>query len=72
MITVEQLIVTLAGCVHTFSELQKEVVGLMCEYDMGAMNVLRWYAREGIINGIFGRLKGHKSVLNLMLTILER
>lgn len=63
MITVENLVVTLTGCVHTFSELSTEVNSL--EFREG------WGVKEEIMSRLFQRLQTHNSSLTLMLAIFE-
>lgn len=71
MITINHLIITLTGCVHTFSDLQTEINGLRTGNDMRTMDLLKWARKEGDISRILGRLQGHKSSLTLILNILQ-
>lgn len=68
MIDVDQVLVTLTGCVCTFSELEKEVNGLGLA--TGIRNRLKWALAESTISQLVQRLQNHKASLNLMLTIL--
>lgn len=72
MILIEDLIITLTGCVCTFSELELVVKGLGSNDGMDTMDRVRWARKEGTIRQLFERLQTQKSSLTLMLTILER
>lgn len=71
MLLVEQLLVTLTGCVITFSELEDILTDLKTEGAMHTLDRINWARKESKIAGIISRLQNHKSSLNLMLTILE-
>ena len=68
LILVEQVIVTLTECVITFSELE-DVLGT--SKDMGVLDRIKWAMRESKISEIQRRLQSDKSLLTLMLTILQ-
>lgn len=67
-ILVEQVIVTLIECVITFSELE-DVLGT--SKDMGVLDRIKWVMKESKISEIQRRLQSDKSLLTLMLTILQ-
>lgn len=71
MIIVEHLIVTLMGCVRTFSYLQKETSGLRSRDGMSTMDRLKWAQKGDIISEVLRRLQEHKPSLTLMLIILQ-
>ena len=68
LILVEQVIVTLAECVMTFSELE-DVLGT--SKDMGVLDRIKWVMKESKISEIQRRLQSDKASLTLMLTILQ-
>jgi hypothetical protein len=70
LILVDQVIVTLAACVTTFSELDTFAQGLHSEAEMGVLDRLRWASKQKDINDVLHRLESHKSSLSLMITIL--
>ncbi len=67
---VEQVVVTLAACVTTFSELDSLATGLESEANMNILNRFRWISKEGEIKRVLDRLGSHKSSLTLILAIL--
>ena len=70
LILVEQVLVTLAECVTTFSELE-DVLGTT-KHDAGmATHRMEWATKESKVAEIQGRLQSNKSSLTLMLTILQ-
>jgi hypothetical protein len=70
MIDVNQVLMILTGTVCTFSELEKEVDGLMSDEGMGVLDRARWAWKEPTVIQLCQRLQDHKSSLSLMLTIL--
>lgn len=70
LILVDQVVVTLAVCVTTFSELDAFATSLDCEADMNILDRLRWVGKDSTVKAILARLESHKSSLALMLTIL--
>jgi hypothetical protein len=71
LILVEQVIVTLAGCVTTFSELEVMVDSLKLDEEMGILDRIRWSTKEQTIESMISRLQNHKLSLIMMLTILQ-
>lgn len=71
LIHVDHLIITLTGCVRTFSDLQKEISDLKSGDGMNALDRFKWARKEDIIIQILRRLQEHKSSLALMLNILQ-
>jgi hypothetical protein len=70
LILVDQVIVTLAACVTTFSELDSFAQSLQSESEMGVLDRLRWLSKEKDMKDVLQRLESHKSSLSLMMTIL--
>ena len=71
LLLVEQVIVTLAECVTTFSELE-DILGTSQRHtEMGALDRMKWAMKESKVSEIQGRLQSNKSSLTLMLTILQ-
>jgi len=70
LILVDQVIVTLAACVTTFSELDALTKTLESEAGMGVLDRIRWLIRDKELKDIIQRLESHKSSLILMMTIL--
>ncbi|KAL9118558.1 MAG: hypothetical protein Q9187_004898, partial [Circinaria calcarea] len=70
LIMVEQVVVILAGCVSTFSELEAVAERLKTEQPIRALEKLKWARKEGDISKILGRLQASKSSLNLILAVL--
>jgi hypothetical protein len=71
MIYVDQLIVSLTGCVCTFSELDQVVESLKTYPDsqLYAWGSMKWARKELVLRRIFGSLQQHKSSLGLILAI---
>lgn len=73
LIQIDQLIVTLADTVLTFSELETAITPFVAS--QGAIVSLRakfkWLWTEDSCNKIVDRLQRHKSTLSLMLNILQ-
>lgn len=70
LIMVEQVVVILAGCVSTFSELEAVTEKLKTDLPVRALEKLKWARREGDISKILGRLQASKSSLNIILAVL--
>ena len=70
LIMVEQVVVILAGCVSTFSELEAVTERLKTDLPLRALEKLKWARREGDISKILRRLQASKSSLNLILAVL--
>ncbi|TLD26935.1 hypothetical protein PspLS_05195 [Pyricularia sp. CBS 133598] len=70
LIMVDHVVVTLAACVTTFSELDALAASLQSDVEMSMLDRLRWVSKEKQINNVLVRLESHKSSLTLMLTIL--
>ena len=70
LILVDQVLVTLAACVTTFSELDTFAKDLQSDHTMGILNRLRWASKDKEIQAVLQRLESHKSSLTLMMTIL--
>lgn len=71
LILVEQVIVTLTGCVTTFSELDEVLKGLVTEEAISSLDRVKWAMKELTIAAIVQRLQTHKASITLMLTILD-
>lgn len=69
MIDVDQLLITLTGCVCTFSELEKEVGSLKSADRLGVWDRVKWAWAEPTISQLVQRIQSHKLSLNLMLSI---
>lgn len=70
LIMVDQVVVTLAACVTTFSELDAFAEGLRNDAEMRILDRLRWSTKESDIRLILSRLEAHKASVTLMLSIL--
>ena len=70
-ILVEQVIVTLADCVTTFSELEAVLGTARVESELCVLDRVKWASKESKIADIQRRLQSNKSSLTLMLTILS-
>lgn len=71
LILVEQVLVTLAECVTTFSELEDALGTSKHGAEMDALNRMKWATKESKVADIQQRLQSNKSSLTLMLTILQ-
>lgn len=71
LILLEQLVVTLTGCVTTYSDLQFTLTSLNIHEDMGTFDRIKWMRQEDKLNTLVQRLQSHKSSLTLMLTIMQ-
>lgn len=71
LILVEQVIVTLAECVTTFSELEDVLETARIETDFRMMDRVKWAIKESKVSDIQRRLQSNKMSLNLMLRILQ-
>lgn len=76
MTDVDQLSLTLAACVDTFSLLEKAMnslmPGLAGPTRFGTLDRLKWSLAEGNVTQLVQRLQQHKSSLTLLLTIWIR
>lgn len=70
LIDIHHLSFTLAGCVCTFSELEKQVSELKCTGKMDFTDRIRWSRAESTFKPLIERLQSHKASLTLILTIL--
>jgi hypothetical protein len=70
LILVDQVVVTLASCVTTFSEADVLVRKLESEERMGLWNRFKWAEKVESLSDLVRRLQMHKSSLGLMLSIL--
>jgi len=71
LLSLENIVVTITGCVTTYSELEAITKKCSGGQPMGLFNRLEWMLRESDINNIIQKLQNHKSSLTLMLTILQ-
>ena len=71
LILVEQVIVTLADCVTTFSELEAVLGTARMESELRILDRVKWATKESKVADIQGKLQSNKSSLTLMLTILS-
>ena len=71
LILVEQVVVTLADCVTTFSELEAVLGTARIESELRILDRVKWAAKESKVADIQRRLQCNKSSLTLMLTILS-
>ncbi|KAJ0107714.1 hypothetical protein J7T55_010321 [Diaporthe amygdali] len=71
LILLEHILITLTGCVTTYSDLQIKVDDLETSPNMGLLQKVQWWREESDIGALVGRLQNHKSSLTLMLTILQ-
>ncbi|KAF8544569.1 hypothetical protein BDD12DRAFT_872810 [Trichophaea hybrida] len=67
MVFVDQLVLTVAACIRSLAELEKELDGVV---GVGMLDRLKWTVRETGIRQILEVLQMHKSSLTLVLTIL--
>ncbi|KAF8246682.1 hypothetical protein K440DRAFT_327831 [Wilcoxina mikolae CBS 423.85] len=67
MVFVDQLVLTVAACIRSLAELEKELDGVV---GVGMLDRLKWTVREAGIRRILEALQMHKSSLTLVLTIL--
>ena len=71
LILVEQVLVTLAECVTTFSELEDVLGTSKHDAEMDTLDRMKWATKESKVADIQQRLQSNKSSLTLMLTILQ-
>lgn len=71
LILVEQVIVTLAECVTTFSELEDVLEIGRIKNDLKIIDRIKWAMNESKVSDIQLRLQRNKTSLSLMLTILQ-
>lgn len=71
LILVEQVLVALAECVTTFSELEDALGTSKNDAEMSTLDRVRWAMKESKISDIQGRLQSNKASLTMMLTILQ-
>lgn len=71
LLSLENIVVTVTGCVTTYSELEAITKKCSTGQPMGLFNRLEWMLRESDIDNIIRKLQNHKSSLTLMLTILQ-
>ena len=71
LIIVEQVLVTLAECVTTFSELEDVLGTTKHDAGMDIMNRIKWATKESKVVDIQRRLQSNKASLTLILTILQ-
>jgi hypothetical protein len=70
MINIDQLVITLAGCVSRFTELER-ILGSL-ETDSNALNIVsraKWVQKDQDLGRILQALQNHKTSLNLILSI---
>jgi hypothetical protein len=67
MVFVDQLVLTVAACIRSLAELEKELDGVV---GVGMLDRLKWTVRETGIRRILEALQTHRSSLTLVLTIL--
>jgi hypothetical protein len=70
LILVDQIVVTLSGCVSIFSDLDIFVEVLGSDHGLGLMDRFRWASRASTIQEHLQKLEMHKTTLTLMVTIL--
>ena len=70
LILVEHVIVTLADCVTTFSELEAVLGTAWIESELRILDRVKWVSNESKVAEIQKRLRSNRSSLTLMLTIL--
>jgi hypothetical protein len=70
MVSVDELVAMLTGCVMVFSELDEELKGLGENDEMGYWDRFKWEQKESTLKKIIERLAVHKASLNFMLTLL--
>ena len=71
LILVKQVLVTLAECVTTFSELEDVLGTSRHDAEMDTLNRIKWATKDSKVADIQRRLQSNKSSLTLMLTILQ-
>ncbi|KAL8992409.1 MAG: hypothetical protein Q9169_007125 [Polycauliona sp. 2 TL-2023] len=75
LLHVGQVVTIIAGCVLTFSELEKLLDGITIRPtqadDMRTLSRLNWARKEGDIFKLIQRLQNHKASLTLILTVLN-
>ncbi len=69
-ILLEHVVVTLTGCVVTYSELDA-IVDYVEDHDSESFNRVKWWSKEDGIEKIVRRMKNQKSSLGLMLKIIR-
>ena len=69
LLMVEQILVTLTGCVTTFSELD-EMLDSVIRVEQSAIDKIKWVSKEKKISKLLLRLQSAKTSLGLMLTTL--
>ncbi len=67
LILLEHVLVTLTGCVTTYSDLEDVIRGLNLGSSLKVYDKLKWTVREKSISEILQRLQMHKSSLTLMM-----
>lgn len=72
MILIDHLVITLTGCVCTFSELEVEINALKSMDGERYIDRVKWAIKQPTVSQLLQRLQNHKSSLVLMLNILER
>jgi len=70
LIMVEEVVVTLSGCVMTFSDLDGCIRDLDTEDRLGFLDSARWATRTPELKKYLDKLESHKSSLGLILNIL--
>ncbi|KAF4626605.1 hypothetical protein G7Y89_g11553 [Cudoniella acicularis] len=70
MILVNEVVVTLTGCVMTFSDLDGCIKGLESDEKLRLLDSVRWTSSVPELKGYLQKLEAHKSSLTLMLRIL--
>jgi hypothetical protein len=71
LLSLENIVVTVTGCVTTYSELELITKKCFDKQPKGVFTRLEWTLRETEVNKIIDKLQNHKSSLILMLTILQ-
>ena len=71
LIMAEQVVVTLVGCVTTFSQLESFADTLKSDEEIGIMDRIRWMTKADAIAEMISKLQNHKLSLIMMLMILE-
>ncbi|KAF2804688.1 uncharacterized protein BDZ99DRAFT_425549, partial [Mytilinidion resinicola] len=71
LVSLENIVVTLTGCVTSYSELETITEKCCSPSSMGAFDRVKWAFHEGEINGILQRLQRHKTSMIMMLQILQ-
>lgn len=70
MINLDQIEITLVGCVCTFSELEREVDRLGAAGGQSLVVRMKWIWSQSTLNSLVQRLQNHKASLALMLAIM--